>query len=388
MYGLVGLVYTHDFWVPAGISFVLWSSIVWTSIHRFDFDEQAFDFHVFAPISLWLGAAVGYIFVRVFHTPRLFNVQPFQNIEVQGIAGSPAKTRYTPEGWLMWVFVLLAVLGVYYVSGDFVRREEGPDPPCPATGVDVCDPFIIEPNEPEGIGVTQGTSNAIGWTLITIFGLAFIAVFLWSLLRKDRRTRARRLLVKYLWLVALRLSTAAIYDFTTDVAFVGFNTLLLSLSLVALSVLEYFYIAYVAWWVGGNGWIYDKGRYLGKKSEVDPSPDFFQTRNQVLFFVISFGVVHTFSMVIAGGVDAIACNNVIDVIITFGVLSVVWIAIFLAVAFWWMRGIDLFDTTLSRTKTSFKYKEQSQGRKRSRRPTPQKKVDTSQVAESLVSGTA
>lgn len=384
MYGLVGLVYTHDFWVPAGISFALWAGIVWTSIHRFDFDEQQFDFHVYSQIALWLGVAVGYAFVLIFRTPRMFNVQPFENIEVRGRAGSPIKTRRTPEGWLFWVTILLVTLGVYYVSGDFVRREEGPDPPCPPVG-DVCDPFIEEPSEPEGTGVSQSTSNAVGGTLIAVFGAAFIALFLWSLIRNDSRTRARRLLVKYMLLVAVKLSTAAIYDFTMDVAFVGFNTFILSLSLIVISVLEYFYIAYVAWWVDGHGWLYDRRLYLGKRSESDPSPDFFQTRPQVLFFVIMFGTVHLLSMAIAGGIDAIACNNVIDVMITFGALSVFWIVMFLVVQFWLMRGMDLFDGPDLEMVTELGV------RRRRRRPAKRVNssgvVDSANVADALITGT-
>ncbi len=341
MYGLVGLVFTHNFWAPGGITLYLWTGIVWSAIHRFDFDEQRFEFQVISQISLWLGAAVGLAFFMIFKTPRLFNIDPTENTEVKNGRGAPIRTRYTPEGWLAFVSILFVTLGVYYVSEDFVRRTEGPVPPGPT--MDICDPTIIEPMEPAGTGVSESTSIGVGTTLIIVFGILFILVVIYSLVQEDARTRARRLLIKYMFVVAVRMTTAAIYDFTTDVAFVGFNALILVISLLVLSVLEYFYIGYIAWWVEGHGFVYDKGRFLGKAAEKDPSPDFFQSRAQVLFFVVMFGTVHVVTMALGGGIDAIECNNTEAIVIAFGAISVFWILLFLVIRYFFMGGATFFD---------------------------------------------
>ena len=73
-YGFCGVVMTHSMFFPAGVHQFAWFAMSWLFVHSADPPIGQYVLHVHHAAMVWLGALVGWLFVKCFKTPRFVSV--------------------------------------------------------------------------------------------------------------------------------------------------------------------------------------------------------------------------------------------------------------------------------------------------------------------------
>ena len=216
VYGFLGTIFYKDPLVIPGLALV-YETTIWSALHLERDTDQQFQWFVYGTVSTVLGVIVGAMTTWAIRAPRLIDIRLFREPMDVGKNTDPRSTG--PHALMYWLGALMAMVGFYYVNGDF------------SNGANT---------------VPTGTATGVGWALI-VGGLLVFIFTLAHALHTKYDYQNKRLDAKYTIGLIPLLAAVVIYDYHPNDTMRKFAGLIYIFVTILLYVGLYFYIGIVGW---------------------------------------------------------------------------------------------------------------------------------------------